>query len=334
MLDGLEGAAAGSLDRADADRTPLGARQARVPAAQRARRAGRSSSRRAGRCRTCAARCRAIRFATLTAARPSAAAGAVAGCRAQPPRCRHRRPPLPRSSKPRLVGAPGRSAGDPAVLRARRTECRGANTRRSSSAAPRVGFSDPKNGIDESRDVLYAAPISDGPVPVDWAGASSPRGVGRRASSDRLPRMPALSRCRRRRSSRRTTPVAEVVRQWLAQTEKLELLRHRDLKLTSKPGESERDFRIRVKDAHRAERDAAVDAVRKKYAAKQAQLDRAAAPRGGRRRPRAGAGVAGKDPDGGVGRRDAPRRVSRTQGVQRPARSDAPRPRRAAWAGA
>ena len=50
-------------------------------------------------------------------------------------------------------------------------------------------------------------------------------------------------------------------------------MRQRDLKLTSNPGESERDFQIRVRDAQRVARDAAVDAVRKKYAAKQAQLE-------------------------------------------------------------
>ena len=32
-------------------------------------------------------------------------------------------------------------------------------------------FTDPKLGIDESRDVLYAAPIADGAVAVDWQNA-------------------------------------------------------------------------------------------------------------------------------------------------------------------
>lgn len=43
--------------------------------------------------------------------------------------------------------------------------------------------------------------------------------------------------------------------------------------LTSKPGESERDFRIRIRDAQREARDAAIDAMRKKYAARQAALN-------------------------------------------------------------
>jgi hypothetical protein len=60
---------------------------------------------------------------------------------------------------------------------------------------------------------------------------------------------------------------------WLSQSENLELMRQRDLKLTSNPGESERDFQVRVRDAQRVARDGAVDAVRKKFAARQAQLE-------------------------------------------------------------
>jgi hypothetical protein len=50
-------------------------------------------------------------------------------------------------------------------------------------------------------------------------------------------------------------------------------MRQRDLKLTANPGESERDFQVRIRDAQRVARDAAVDALRKKYAAKEAQIE-------------------------------------------------------------
>ena len=64
MLDGLEGAA-GRLDRSRRDGpAAVGARQARVPAAQRPRQGARSCSRRGGRSRICADRCRAIRSAS------------------------------------------------------------------------------------------------------------------------------------------------------------------------------------------------------------------------------------------------------------------------------
>ena len=63
VLDGLEGAAAGATRSRGGGSNALGARQARVPPAQRAREGARSCSRRAGRCRTCAGRSRAIRSA-------------------------------------------------------------------------------------------------------------------------------------------------------------------------------------------------------------------------------------------------------------------------------
>ena len=63
VLDGLEGAAAGGARSRRGGSHPVDARQARVPAAQRPRERAASSFRRAGRCRTCAGRCRAIRFA-------------------------------------------------------------------------------------------------------------------------------------------------------------------------------------------------------------------------------------------------------------------------------
>ena len=53
----------------------------------------------------------------------------------------------------------------------------------------------------------------------------------------------------------------------------MELLRSARAKLTSHPNESERDFRIRVQDALREARDAAVDKTRQKYAAKLAMAE-------------------------------------------------------------
>ena len=61
-------------------------------------------------------------------------------------------------------------------------------------------------------------------------------------------------------------------KQWLAQNERVEVLRHRDTELTSRPDEREGDFKVRVQDAARASRDRAVDDVRRKYAARQAAL--------------------------------------------------------------
>jgi hypothetical protein len=138
--------------------------------------------------------------------------------------------------------------------------------------AARLGVSDAKLGVDATRDVVFAARIGTGAVAVDWAGASrldvaladlrrQPEGGG---SFQTLP-------------SAASQPKSYLVwekafKQWLTQNERVELFRHRETSLISGPDETEGDFKVRVHDAARASRDQAVEAVRQKYAAKQAAL--------------------------------------------------------------
>ena len=58
----------------------------------------------------------------------------------------------------------------------------------------------------------------------------------------------------------------------LYRTRKLELFRSPGLGETSRPGESERDFRVRLRQAARERRDEAVEKLRQKYAPKFASL--------------------------------------------------------------
>ena len=140
--------------------------------------------------------------------------------------------------------------------------------------AARVAFSDRKLGVDTSIDVFYLAPVTDDAIQMDWANA-----VRVDIRADDLLRTPAAT-------DARFTPLPAAATQpkkypawekafarWLAQNERVELLRHPTLGITAAPGESERDFRIRLQLEGRAARDAALDAVRRKYAPKQAALD-------------------------------------------------------------
>jgi hypothetical protein len=139
--------------------------------------------------------------------------------------------------------------------------------------AARVAFGDAKLGIDEVRDVVYAAPFGSGALAVDWTTAR-PVEVATADLRDAGPagatydEVPAAGL-----QAKNYTQWNKDFGKWLSQSEKLELMRQRDLKLTSSPGESERDFQVRVRDAQRVARDAAVDAVRKKFATRQAQLE-------------------------------------------------------------
>lgn len=59
---------------------------------------------------------------------------------------------------------------------------------------------------------------------------------------------------------------------WLFRTQSLTCLRSPSTKVVSKPGESERDFRVRLQQAAREQRDRAAEALRQKYAPKLASL--------------------------------------------------------------
>lgn len=137
----------------------------------------------------------------------------------------------------------------------------------------RVTFADPKLKINETRDVVAAAPFSDGAVPIDWTTAeildlppadleTSP---AEDATFDPVPK--------RAGAAKSYAGWQKSFTSWLAGTQTLQLYRHAGLKLTSRAGEEERDFRIRVQTAQREARDAAVEAVRRRFAEKRARLE-------------------------------------------------------------
>ena len=138
----------------------------------------------------------------------------------------------------------------------------------------RVSFSDAKLGIDTGRDVVYAAPINDTAVPVDWQQASridAPPSALRRepeSAEAQFGSLPSAAQAPKSYSAWQ-----KAFAQWLAQNERLELLRHAATKLTSRVDESERDFRTRVHEALREARDRDVDAVRAKFAPKRTALE-------------------------------------------------------------
>ena len=139
-------------------------------------------------------------------------------------------------------------------------------------AAGRIHFADPKLNVDETRDVYVSVPITDEAVPVDWASAEtatySPADLEREADH------PAYFEPLPAAATKATSyeKWSRDFKRWLVQTKQLELLRSDRFGLTSRPLESERDFRIRLQTAAREARDAATDKLRQKYAVKVASL--------------------------------------------------------------
>jgi hypothetical protein len=139
-------------------------------------------------------------------------------------------------------------------------------------AAGQVRFADTKRGVDVTRDVAVLARVTDGPVPVEWAGA---RETG--VAVDDLESEPAAgaefddlpgSAGKKKSYASWSRDFAG----WLFRTHKLELLSSPSLKQVSRPDETEGDFRARIQHAAREGRDAAVERLRQKYAPKMAAL--------------------------------------------------------------
>ncbi len=136
-----------------------------------------------------------------------------------------------------------------------------------------VHFADVKSGIDLVEESTYITPITDDPIPVDWNKASeAPFDI---ADLEKLPSEPAaFAPLPSAASSPRSYDVwSREFTDWLYRNRKVELLKSPTFKVFSKPGESERDFRIRVQQSSREQRDEAIEKAKQKYAAKVAALE-------------------------------------------------------------
>lgn len=135
-----------------------------------------------------------------------------------------------------------------------------------------VRFSDTKSGIDTMQDVTALAPLTDGAVAVDWDHAIvSDLAVAdleqAPESSARFVPLPAAAG-----KAKSYTDWHKEFGGWLFRTQKVELLKSPSTKEVSKPGEPERDFRVRLQQSGREQRDKGAESLRQKYATKIATL--------------------------------------------------------------
>jgi hypothetical protein len=136
--------------------------------------------------------------------------------------------------------------------------------------AAQVRFADPKAGIDVVREFVFSTPVRDAAVPVDWAEAvelalaandleTEPRVEAQFAE----PPAPAAK-------PKNYSVWSKEFLNWLYASRKLDVFRSPSLKETSRPEESEREFRIRLEQAAREERDLTKEKLRARYAPKMA----------------------------------------------------------------
>jgi hypothetical protein len=131
-----------------------------------------------------------------------------------------------------------------------------------------VRFADSKNGIDVTRDLQVVAPVSDGAVALDWdhgAGAAISLADLKQRPSDEAQFVPVPPMAGKAKSY---DIWKKEFAGWLFRTEKLELLKSPATNEVSRPGESERDFRVRLQQTGRERRDQQIESLRRKYAPK------------------------------------------------------------------
>ncbi|MGQ0812193.1 MAG: ATP-binding protein [Nitrospiraceae bacterium] len=138
--------------------------------------------------------------------------------------------------------------------------------------AGQVRFAEPKAGVNMTKDLTYVTPISDAAVAVSWDDASEveapitdlEQGPKDDAQFSQLPT--AAGKLKSYEAWNKDFG------KWLYRTQKVDLLKSPSTKQVSSPGESERDFRARLQQSGREQRDQEVDRLRKAYAPKIAAL--------------------------------------------------------------
>ena len=135
-----------------------------------------------------------------------------------------------------------------------------------------IGYSDSKT-IDMSEHLTVLTPITAGPIPVDWG-----QGVVIDLPVDELEESPEASAQFAELPSGATKAKSYDSWQkdfttWIYRNQKLELFESPSLEVASNPGESERDFRVRLQQQAREQRDETAEKLRQKYAPKIAALE-------------------------------------------------------------
>ena len=129
-----------------------------------------------------------------------------------------------------------------------------------------VRFTDPKAGVDESRDVTVVTPITADAVPVDWTNAADADFVAKDLSREppagaTFADLPAAAMKAKNYADWNKSFVASLTRDQV-----LTLFKSNAFGLISKASENEGAFRVRLQQVAREKRDAQVAAIRAKFA--------------------------------------------------------------------
>jgi hypothetical protein len=138
--------------------------------------------------------------------------------------------------------------------------------------AAKIHYHNARAKVDSSQSTVFVTPITDNAIPVLWENAEvmdvpatdlekSP------VKGSQFAPLPSAAG-----QSKNYSDWEKDFSAWLYGSQRLELLKSPSLKQISEPGEDERDFRIRLQQIAREQRDEIIDKLRTKYTSKLATL--------------------------------------------------------------
>jgi hypothetical protein len=139
--------------------------------------------------------------------------------------------------------------------------------------AANVRFTDPKLKVDTTKLVNVTTPITDAAVPVDWENAVRVEWAPEMLEHDppdgaRFSELPSAAS-----KTKNYDAWTKQLTASLCTTEAIELFKSPSTGEMSRPDESEREFRARLQQGSRENRDRTLDAVRRKFAPRQAAIE-------------------------------------------------------------
>jgi Helicase HerA, central domain len=135
-----------------------------------------------------------------------------------------------------------------------------------------VRYSDSKT-IDMTQQLTLLSAITDGPVSLDWSQAVPLDLPVEDLESDPQPEAQFAEVPAQAAKVKSYATWRKDLASWVYRNQRLELLESPSLDIASNPGEAERDFRVRLQQIAREQRDEAVEKLRRKYAPKIEQLE-------------------------------------------------------------
>jgi len=133
--------------------------------------------------------------------------------------------------------------------------------------AAQVRFAEPKAKIDITQEKVFLTPISDNLIPVNWDDSRETdlkvSDLKDKPDGD----IPYTDLPQAALKAKNYSEWEKDFSNWLFRTQKIQLLRSSHLNTLSKPGETERDFQIRLQQVAREKRDEQVQKLREKYSA-------------------------------------------------------------------